>query len=85
MRPLPVLRILVIFLIGAATADATAADLLSIYREAQKEDPIFAAARANLSAGQEKLPQGLSGLLPAVTLSGNTLYNDLDQIGRAHV
>ncbi len=78
MRPLLVLRILVIFLIGAATADATAADLLSIYREAQKEDPIFAAARANLSAGQEKLPQGLSGLLPAVTLSGNTLYNDRD-------
>ena len=78
MRPLPVLRILFIFLAGTLTAAATAADLLSVYREAQKEDPVFAAARANLSAGQEKLPQGLSGLLPALTLSGNTLYNDRD-------
>jgi outer membrane protein len=57
---------------------AAGADLLSIYRDAQKEDAVFAAARANLQAGQEKLPQGLSGLLPAVTLSGNTLYNDRD-------
>jgi len=31
-----------------------------------------------LPRSQEKLPQGLSGLLPAVTLSGNTQYNDRD-------
>ncbi len=66
------------FVLGIAGAHALAADLLAVFREAQKEDAVFAAARANLSAGQEKLPQGLSGLLPAVTMSGNTLYNDRD-------
>ena len=57
---------------------AAAADLLSIYREAQGADTVYAAARASFQASQEKKPQGLSGLLPAVTLSGNTQYNDRD-------
>lgn len=78
MRPLPSMPIVVCALLGAAAAQATAADLLAVYREAQKTDAVFAAARASLAAGQEKLPQGLSGLLPAVTVSGNTLYNDRD-------
>jgi outer membrane protein len=51
---------------------------LAIYRDALKEDAVYAAARANLLAGQEKRPQGLSGLLPAISVSGNTLYNDRD-------
>ena len=55
---------------------AMAADLLSIYREAQTADAVYAAARASHMAGQEKLPQGLSGLLPAVTVQANTQYND---------
>lgn len=63
---------------GVAAQDATATDLLSIYREAQTADAVYAAARASYVAGQEKLPQGLSGLLPAVTLSANTQYNDRD-------
>ena len=78
MRALPFLRFRTGMAGGIAATPVFAADLLSIYREAQKEDAGFAAARANLAAGQEKLPQGLSGLLPAVTLSGNTLYNDRD-------
>ena len=57
---------------------AAAADLLSIYREAQTADAVYAAARATYIAGQEKLPQGLSGLLPAVTVQANTQYNDRD-------
>ena len=55
-----------------------AADLMSIYREAQSADAVYASARASYLAGQEKLPQGLSGLLPAVTVSANTQYNDRD-------
>jgi len=55
---------------------AVAADLLSVYREAQTADAVYAAARASYMAGQEKLPQGLSGLLPAVTVQANTQYND---------
>ena len=78
MRAATLLRVVAGFMFGAASLQVAAADLLSVYREAQKEDAVFAAARASLSAGQEKLPQGLSGLLPALTVSGNTLYNDRD-------
>ncbi len=55
---------------------ASGADLLEIYRMAQSADAQYAAARAAWSAGQEKLPQGLSGLLPSATVSANTQYND---------
>jgi len=53
-----------------------AADLLETYHEAQSQDAVFAAARATQRAGQEKLPQGRSLLLPSVNLSANTTYND---------
>lgn len=52
-----------------------AADLMQVYREAQNNDPTFAAARATLDAGQEKQPQARAGLLPSLTLSGNTVWN----------
>jgi len=55
-----------------------AADLLTIYREAQNADAVYAGARATYMAGQEKLPQGLSGLLPAITVQANSQYNDRD-------
>lgn len=52
------------------------ADLVQVYREAQGNDPTYAAARATLEAGREKEPQGLSGLLPTVGLSGNSTWNE---------
>ncbi|WP_428826389.1 TolC family outer membrane protein [Azonexus sp. IMCC34842] len=52
-----------------------AADLMQVYRAAQDNDPTFAAARATLDAGREKMPQGRAGLLPSLTLSGNTVWN----------
>ena len=55
---------------------AAAADLAQIYRLAQDNDPTFIAARANRDAGREKSAQALAGLLPSVTLSGNTTWND---------
>jgi outer membrane protein len=55
---------------------ASAADLLEIYREAQKSDAAYASARAAWAAGQEKLPQGRAGLLPQASLSASTQYND---------
>ena len=55
-----------------------AADLMQVYRDAIDNDPIFAAARANAEAGREKLPQGRAGLLPSLSLSGNTAWNDLE-------
>lgn len=56
---------------------AQAADLLEIYRSAQSNDPVFAAARASQQAGQEKLPQGRSLLMPSVNLSANSTSNDM--------
>ncbi len=53
-----------------------AADLMQVYRDAQDNDPTFAAARATLDAGREKQPQGRAGLLPSLTLSGNTVWNE---------
>lgn len=59
-----------------------AADLMQVYRAAQENDPTFAAARATLDAGREKAPQGRAGLLPSLTLSGNTVWNENDLSSR---
>lgn len=58
--------------------NAQADDLMQVYRSAQENDPTFAAARAALDAGREKMPQGRAGLLPSLTLSGNTVWNEND-------
>ena len=60
----------------AASGWAQAADLLEIFRAAQANDPVFAAARAKQQAEQEKLPQGRALLLPSVNLNANTTYNN---------
>ncbi|MGH8622318.1 MAG: TolC family protein, partial [Burkholderiales bacterium] len=62
-------------LLGMAGA-TQGADLMEIFRMAQSADAQYAAARATWSAGQEKLPQGLAGLLPSATVSASTQYND---------
>ena len=64
---------------------ACAADLLSIYRAAREADAVYASARAAYAAGQEKLPQGLAGLLPAVSVAANTQYNERDLEFRAPI
>src|SRR3970040_3061782 len=63
------------FPLAVATA-ANGADLLEVYRMAQTADAQYSAARAAWSAGQEKLPQGLSGLLPSATVSARSPHND---------
>lgn len=55
---------------------AGAADLLQIYRDAEQHDAQFAAARAQLDAGRERLPQGRAGLLPVLGLSASSTWND---------
>ena len=59
-------------------APASAADLIDIYRAAQTQDAVFAAARASQQAGQEKLSQGRALLMPSVNLNANTAYNDVN-------
>lgn len=58
-------------------ASADAADLMEVYHAAQGQDAVFASARAAQQAGQEKLTQGRSLLMPSVNLTANTTYNDV--------
>ncbi len=57
---------------------AGGADLLDVFKQAQNADVVYAAARATWIATQEKLPQGRSGLLPSLSLSGSTQFNNRD-------
>jgi len=57
-------------------SNVMAADLMQIYRDALDNDPTFSAARSTLDAGREKTPQARAGLLPSLTLSGNTVWNE---------
>ena len=58
-------------LLAAAPVPAAAEDLLQVYRDAQRYDAVFAAARHTLEAGRERLPQGRALLLPTLNLSGS--------------
>ena len=60
------------------SSSAQAADLLEVFKQAQNADVVYSSARASWVAAQEKLPQGRSGLLPTLSLSGSTQYNDRD-------
>ncbi|WP_153110525.1 TolC family outer membrane protein [Propionivibrio limicola] len=59
-----------------AAVPVFAADLLQVYRDALTHDAQYAAARATAEAGREKLPQGLSGLLPTLGATANTVWNE---------
>jgi outer membrane protein len=58
------------------TVNAEAFDLLSLYREAAFNDPVFNAAKYSFLAGKEKRWQGLSVLAPQVEATGNETKND---------
>src|SRR2546429_3670812 len=61
-----------------AAGPAAAEDLLQVYREAQRYDAVFAAARYTLDAGRERIPQGRSLLLPLLTLQANAASQRFD-------
>jgi outer membrane protein len=72
-----------------ALAVATAAhgeDLMDVYRDAQRNDPTVAAARANWEATQERVPQARAGLLPnvALSVSANANYFGADVNSTPH-
>ncbi|UVW28420.1 TolC family outer membrane protein [Massilia sp. H6] len=58
--------------------NASAADLLQVYQQALANDATYASARALAAAGQERIVQGRSGLLPQVGLTGSSVRNDGD-------
>src|SRR5260221_5987494 len=60
----------------AFTLDAArAADLLTIFRDAQVSDPVYQSSRAQYNATLEKLPQARSGYLPLVAGSASVFHN----------
>ena len=74
-----------ICLVGALVAGSVqAADLREVYQEAVANDAQLAAAKAQLAATRERIPQGLAGLLPDVSASANTSWNDVDSSTTGH-
>ncbi|HEY1043580.1 MAG TPA: TolC family outer membrane protein [Telluria sp.] len=63
--------LIAVLLASAFSLDATAADLLEVYRQALANDATFASARASLQAGMERVPQARAGLLPSISGSAS--------------
>src|SRR5438034_6900504 len=63
--------------VALSVTPARAADLLQIYRDALANDATYASARATRDAGLESLPQGLAQILPTVSATAFTQYNDV--------
>jgi outer membrane protein len=70
------LRLASVLVAFAFAQGAAAADFLDTYRLAKRNDAQFAASRASLEAGIEKLPQGRALLLPVINGAANTTDND---------
>jgi outer membrane protein len=65
--------------------NASAADLLQVYRDALVNDAQYGSARALQIAGQEKSVQGRAGLLPTIGLGGSETRTNVEftpDIGR---
>ena len=61
---------------------ACAEDLIQVYRDAQRYDAVYAAARHTLEAGRERLPQGRALLLPTLNLSANAQASRVESESR---
>jgi outer membrane protein len=64
--------------LAAVALPAAAEDLLQVYRDAQRYDAVYGAARFSLDAGRERIPQGRALLLPSLNLSATAARTDLD-------
>ena len=51
-------------------------NLAEVYELALKNDPLLKAAEATYRAGKENKAQGIAGLLPSLTVSGTTTWNE---------
>ena len=68
-----------LFLIILLSCHLTAENLLDIYNEALENDPTFKAAEYSYLADKEIVVQGRAALLPSITLSGSTNWNEYYQ------
>jgi outer membrane protein len=60
-------------------AYTSAENILDIYNEALENDPTFKAAEYSYLADKEIKVQGRAALLPSVSISGNTNWNEYYQ------
>ena len=56
----------------SGSTGALAADLVEVFRLAQRADAVYAAARSTWAASQERIPQARAGLLPLASVSAST-------------
>ena len=68
-----------LFLIIFSCGYLSSENLLDIYNEALKNDPTFRAAEYSYLADKEIVVQGRAALLPSITLSGSTNWNEYYQ------
>lgn len=57
-----------------ASPAALGADLLSVYRDAIAQDPVYAGARATYEAVKENVPQAKAATGPSAAVSGSTSF-----------
>ena len=67
------------FALAAVALPAAGEDLLQVYRDAQRYDAVYGAARFSLEAGRERIPQGRALLLPTVNLTANAAAVRIEQ------
>ena len=63
-------------LVGLSITQTWAEDLKDIYQLALINDPTFKAAEASFRAGKEYKVQGRAGLMPSLSISGSTGWNE---------
>ena len=71
-------RLYALITVALLSSNCIAADLLSIYRLAEKNDPTYLQQIASHRATLESRPQALSQLLPSINLSAETIRHDQD-------
>ena len=68
-----------LFLVFLLSFGLQSENLLEIYNEALENDPTFKAAEYSYLADKEIVVQGRAALLPSLTLSGSTNWNEYYQ------
>ena len=76
MKVFPIPALLFLLLCIPSLHDENLSD---IYNEALENDPQYRAAEFSQLAGQEIVVQGRAGLLPNITISGQTNWNEYYQ------
>jgi outer membrane protein len=66
----------------AVSLEAAAQDLLQVYRDAQRYDAVYSAARHTLEAGRERIPQARALLLPTLNLTASANQQRVDSESR---